>query len=124
MLVTGEGGVLLGILTRTTCSSEWLSLGCPSIGPFGSASTTSMTSTGASCASRSAWRACSSSGCNSITEWMAHFGITCMFRHDAAADALAQCELLLRVWPRVVPECASWRDLERFAARGRWLPGR
>lgn len=60
----------------------------------------------------------------SLDEWMAHFGIICAARHDAAADALAQCELLLRVWPRVAPECRRWRDVERFAARHRWLARR
>lgn len=60
----------------------------------------------------------------SLDEWMGHFGITCAYRHDAAADTLAQAELLLRVWPRVAPECRSWRDVERFARRDRWLARR
>lgn len=60
----------------------------------------------------------------SLDEWMAHFGITCAYRHDAAADVLAQSELLLRVWPRVAAECRRWRDVERFAARHRWLARR
>ena len=58
----------------------------------------------------------------SLDEWMAHFGIQCAARHQAAADTLAECELLLRVWPKVAAECASWRDVQRLAARHRWLP--
>lgn len=57
----------------------------------------------------------------SLDEWMAHFGIRCAVRHQAAADALAECELLLRIWPRVAAECASWRDVRRMAARQRWI---
>lgn len=57
----------------------------------------------------------------SLDEWMAYFGIRCAIRHQAAADTLAECELLLRIWPRVAAECACWRDLERLAARQRWI---
>lgn len=57
----------------------------------------------------------------SLDEWMAHFGIRCAVRHQAAADTLAECEVLLRVWPRVSAECASWRDVEKLAARQRWI---
>lgn len=57
----------------------------------------------------------------SLDEWMAHFGIRCALRHQAAADTLAECELLLRIWPRIAAECGSWRDVERLAARQRWI---
>jgi DNA polymerase III subunit epsilon len=57
----------------------------------------------------------------SLDEWLAHFGIRCAMRHQAIADTLAECELLLRVWPRVAAECASWRDVERLAAGHRWI---
>ncbi len=57
----------------------------------------------------------------SLDEWLAHFGIRCDLRHQASADTLAECELLLRIWPRVAAECACWRDVERLAARHRWL---
>ena len=50
----------------------------------------------------------------SLDEWMAHFGIGCAVRHQAAADAMAECELL-RIWPRVAAECGSWRDVQRLA---------
>lgn len=58
----------------------------------------------------------------SLDEWMAHFGIRCAHRHQAAADTLAECELLQRVWPRVARECRSWSDVVRLAAQRRWLP--
>jgi len=57
----------------------------------------------------------------SLDEWMAHFGIECAVRHQAAADTLAECELLLRVWPRVAAQCTSWRDVERLARQQRWI---
>lgn len=60
-------------------------------------------------------------GARSLDEWMAYFGIRCALRHQAAADTLAECEVLLRVWPRVAAECASWRDVARLAARQRWI---
>ena len=60
----------------------------------------------------------------SLDEWMAHFGIRCASRHLAIADALAECDLLLRIWPRVAAESGSWRALERLAARRRWIARR
>jgi DNA polymerase III subunit epsilon len=57
----------------------------------------------------------------SLDEWMAHFGIRCALRHQAAADTLAECEVLLRVWPRVAAECRSWHDVARLGARQRWI---
>lgn len=57
----------------------------------------------------------------SLDEWMAHFGIRCLARHQAMADSLAECELLLRIWPRVAHECAGWADVQKLAARHRWL---
>lgn len=56
-----------------------------------------------------------------LDDWLAHFGIRCSRRHEAIADTLAECELLLRIWPGVARECGSWRDVERLAARHRWL---
>lgn len=58
----------------------------------------------------------------SLDEWMAHFGIVCPQRHQAAADTLAECELLQRVWPRVAAECRDWRAVQRLARQRRWLP--
>ncbi len=57
----------------------------------------------------------------SLDEWMAHFGIHCAVRHQAAADTLAECELLQRVWPRIATQCDSWRSVQKLAAQQRWL---
>ena len=57
----------------------------------------------------------------SLDEWMAHFGITCAVRHQAAADTLAECELLQRVWPRVAAQCRNWRSVHRLAQQQRWI---
>jgi DNA polymerase-3 subunit epsilon len=56
-----------------------------------------------------------------LDEWMAHFGIVCANRHQAAADTLAECELLLRIWPQMAGQCKSWRDVETLAAQQRWI---
>ena len=58
----------------------------------------------------------------SLDEWMAHFAIECPVRHQAAADTLAECELLLRVWPRMASQCRNWADVERLARQQRWIP--
>jgi DNA polymerase-3 subunit epsilon len=57
-----------------------------------------------------------------LDEWMDHFGITCLQRHDAAADALATAELLLHLWPRLRRESGGRVDvLIKLAASRRWL---
>jgi DNA polymerase III subunit epsilon len=57
----------------------------------------------------------------SLDEWMAHFGIACAVRHQAAADTLAECELLQRIWPRVAAQCKNWRGVQQLAAQQRWI---
>ena len=57
-----------------------------------------------------------------LDDWMSHFHIPCLARHQASADTLATAELLLRIWPRVVQQGARWQDLERLAGHRRWLP--
>ncbi len=58
---------------------------------------------------------------HSLDEWMAHFGITCTARHQAAADTWAECEVLQRIWPAVAQQCKSWRDVQNLARQERWL---
>lgn len=58
----------------------------------------------------------------SLDEWMAHFGIVCAVRHQAAADTLAECELLQRIWPRIAVQARCWRDVARLAEQHRWIP--
>lgn len=58
-----------------------------------------------------------------LDEWMAHFGIDCLRRHHAAADALATAELLLQLWPRLRRETGGRiGGLIKLAAARRWLP--
>ncbi|MEJ7928673.1 3'-5' exonuclease [Ramlibacter sp. AN1015] len=57
----------------------------------------------------------------SLDDWLGHFGITCLARHEAEADVLAESELLQRVWPRVAAECGSWDALQAYASRHAWL---
>lgn len=56
-----------------------------------------------------------------LDDWMAHFDVRCAVRHQAAADALAECEVLQRLWPRITTECRGWRDVAALAARQRWI---
>lgn len=59
----------------------------------------------------------------SLDQWLAHFDIECAVRHQAAADALATAELLLRLWPAVRAQgvATEFAALQRLAAQGRWL---
>lgn len=57
----------------------------------------------------------------SLDEWLAHFNIDCAVRHQAAADTLAECELLLRIWPRLAAQCRRWADVERLAEQQHWI---
>lgn len=57
----------------------------------------------------------------SLDEWMGYFGISCAVRHQAAADTLAECEVLQRIWPRIVAQCTCWHEVERLARQQRWI---
>lgn len=56
-----------------------------------------------------------------LDDWLSHFGIQCLVRHQAAADTLAECELLQRIWHKLAPHCGCWRDVQTLAAQHRWL---
>ncbi len=58
---------------------------------------------------------------HSLDEWMDEFGITCAARHEAAADTFAECEVLQRIWPRIVAQSTGWADILRLEKEGRWL---
>jgi DNA polymerase-3 subunit epsilon len=57
-----------------------------------------------------------------LDDWMAYFGIRCAVRHQAAADTLAECELLQRIWPKVAAQCKNWAQVRRLADQHRWVP--
>ena len=63
-------------------------------------------------------------GC-ALDDWLAHFGIDCAVRHQAAADTLATAELLLRLWPAAIRQrCRTFEDLQGLARQRRWLARR
>ena len=60
----------------------------------------------------------------SLDEWMAHFGIRCMVRHQAASDTLATAELLLQLWPAIQAQTggrSTFKALQDMAAQRKWL---
>jgi DNA polymerase-3 subunit epsilon len=58
----------------------------------------------------------------SLDEWLDHFAIDCAIRHQAASDALASAELLLRLWPAArANRCASFAGLQELTRQQRWL---
>lgn len=59
-----------------------------------------------------------------LDEWLDHFGIVCLQRHQATADTLATAELLLRLWPALCAEGATTvRALHKLAQSQRWVGG-
>jgi len=63
----------------------------------------------------------------SLDEWLEHFALRCLIRHQAAADALVTAELFLRLYPALVAEFGvrpEFHRLQRLAAQRRWLPTR
>jgi DNA polymerase-3 subunit epsilon len=57
----------------------------------------------------------------SLDDWMTHFAVTCLARHQASADAFAAAELMCRIWPRVAHQCGSWRQVRALAMHHRWV---
>lgn len=61
-------------------------------------------------------------GNRSLDDWLAGSGITCLRRHNAAADTLATAELMAAAWPRLRRKVGTrWRELTRAATAARWL---
>jgi DNA polymerase-3 subunit epsilon len=58
-----------------------------------------------------------------LDDWLTHFGIRCVQRHHAAADALATAELLLRLWPALARDGVrpDFARLRRLTEQRRWL---
>ena len=57
-----------------------------------------------------------------LDDWLTHFGIECAVRHQAASDAFATAELLLRLWPATRKEANSWTQLRKLARNAAWIP--
>ncbi len=61
-------------------------------------------------------------GAHSLDDWLAAFGIECTVRHNAAADALATAELLLRLKSMAARQGArGFGALARVARQKKWL---
>ncbi|MBL8326506.1 MAG: 3'-5' exonuclease [Rubrivivax sp.] len=60
-----------------------------------------------------------------LDEWLTHFDIRCIKRHQAIADTLATAELLLRVWPALQQRegKVDAASLARLARARRWVQG-
>ena len=59
-----------------------------------------------------------------LDDWLRHFKIECSVRHQAAADTLAECELLQRIWPCIAAQSRQWQDVQNLASQPRWVPRR
>ena len=57
-----------------------------------------------------------------LDDWLEYFEIECAVRHQAASDAFATAELLLRLWPAVSKEAKSWSQLRKLARQAAWVP--
>ncbi len=57
-----------------------------------------------------------------LDDWLKYFGIECAVRHQAAADAFATAELLLRLWPVARKEVKSWSQLRKLVRQAAWVP--
>lgn len=61
-------------------------------------------------------------GGRSLDDWLAAFGIECTIRHNAAADALATAELLLRLRALAAKQGArGFQALLKVARQQKWL---
>ena len=66
-----------------------------------------------------------SGGGRSLDDWLARFGIGVTVRHNAAGDALATAELLLRLRALAATQgVRGFAGLARVAGQGKWLGGR
>lgn len=57
-----------------------------------------------------------------LDDWLDFFGLECAVRHQAAADTLVTCELLLRLWGGIKKEASSFWELKNLAKQGDWIP--
>jgi DNA polymerase-3 subunit epsilon len=57
-----------------------------------------------------------------LDEWLAHFHVPCLQRHQAIADTLATAELLLHLWPKLRQQGGGrYEALAKLAQSRRWL---
>lgn len=60
-------------------------------------------------------------GNRSLDQWMEHLSLSCPQRHQAAADAWVEAEVLQMLWPKVAQACNRFSQAQAFAAQSRWL---
>ncbi len=59
-----------------------------------------------------------------LDQWLLHFNLTCTARHEAAADAFVEAEVLQCIWPQLMKELGkspSWEGLKRLEKLDQWL---
>lgn len=59
-----------------------------------------------------------------LDQWLAHFNLSCPARHEAAADAFAEAEVLQCIWPQLMKELGnrpSWQGLKNLEKLDQWL---
>ncbi len=59
-----------------------------------------------------------------LDEWLQHFKLSCPARHEAAADAFAEAEVLQCIWPQLMKELGdkpSWQGLKKLEKLDQWL---
>jgi DNA polymerase III subunit epsilon len=59
-----------------------------------------------------------------LDQWLAHFAISCPARHEAAADAFVEAEVLQCIWPLLIKEMGnspSWQGLKKLEKLDQWL---
>lgn len=59
-----------------------------------------------------------------LDQWLLHFNITCPARHEAAADAFVEAEVLQCIWPDLMKELGkspSWQGLKKLEKLDQWL---
>lgn len=57
-----------------------------------------------------------------LDDWLSYFGIECAVRHQAAADTLATCELLLCLWNSIRKEAKNLAELKNLSKAATWIP--
>jgi DNA polymerase III subunit epsilon len=59
-----------------------------------------------------------------LDQWLTHFNLTCPARHEAAADAFVEAEILQCIWPQLMKELSdkpSWQGLKKLEKLDQWL---
>jgi len=58
-----------------------------------------------------------------LDQWLKQVGLECAVRHQAAADAFATAELLIKIWSSLGPDRREIYALHQLSRRSRWIAG-